>query len=322
MDKVLSQEERIRRAEEIYNRRKNENNYYTRTVTKLPSRNSTKIKYKMVKKMIVQVCICTIIYFAIYIVKNSEQFFSKEFIEKTKTILAYDISFGNLSEKYFKNIKESINNIFANNIENEKENTKDETDTVENKDEKNLNGEENNIQNTEQNNIEENNQNINSQESGMGGAIEETSEIKEETKSQEEIDIEYVKTNFNIIWPIQGTVTSRFGTRTATQIVTANHYGIDIARNTGTDIIAAMDGTVTISSSEGDYGKHIKIENGDVATLYAHCSLLCVKEGDVVKQGEKIAEVGETGRATGPHLHFEIRRENRFLNPEYVLGSI
>ena len=80
-----------------------------------------------------------------------------------------------------------------------------------------------------------------------------------------------------------------------------------------------MDGTVTLSSSEGDYGKHIKVENGEITTLYAHCSKLLVQEGDVVTQGQKIAEVGETGKATGPHLHFEIRRENRFINPEEIL---
>ena len=82
-----------------------------------------------------------------------------------------------------------------------------------------------------------------------------------------------------------------------------------------------MDGTVTTSSSEGDYGKHIRVENGEITTLYAHCSKLLVAEGDNVKQGQKIAEVGQTGRATGPHLHFEIKRENRFINPEEILET-
>ena len=57
-------------------------------------------------------------------------------------------------------------------------------------------------------------------------------------------------------------------------------------------------------------------------TVYAHCSELLVKEGDIVKQGETIAKVGQTGRATGPHLHFEIRRENRFVNPEDILETM
>ena len=150
----------------------------------------------------------------------------------------------------------------------------------------------------------------------IGGVEIEPVEVE---KSQEELDIEYVKQNVNIIWPLNGVITSRFGPRTPTEIVSANHCGLDIAGNTGTDIICAMDGTVTLSSSEGDYGKHIKVENGEITTLYAHCSKLLVQEGDVVTQGQKIAEVGETGKATGPHLHFEIRRENRFINPEEIL---
>ena len=80
-----------------------------------------------------------------------------------------------------------------------------------------------------------------------------------------------------------------------------------------------MDGTVTVSSSEGEYGKHIDIENGEILTRYAHCSKLLVKEGQKVKQGDKIAEVGSTGNSTGPHLHFEIRRENRTINPEKII---
>ena len=66
-------------------------------------------------------------------------------------------------------------------------------------------------------------------------------------------------------------------------------------------------------------GNHVEISNGDVMTRYAHCSKILVKEGDKIKQGDKIAEVGETGNATGPHLHFEIRRDDRPIDPEYIL---
>ena len=159
----------------------------------------------------------------------------------------------------------------------------------------------------------------------IGGAedkIEEEASVLEEPKTQEEQDIEYVKQNANIIWPLKGIITSRFGTREATEIVTPNHHGIDIAGNTGADIIADMDGIVTQNSSDGDYGKHLRIEGNGVLTLYAHCSKLFVNEGEAVKQGQKIAEVGSTGRATGPHLHFEIRRDNRYINPESILENL
>ena len=160
-------------------------------------------------------------------------------------------------------------------------------------------------------------------ELGIGGSTEDFIEktanfitADDEMKS----DAEYIKTNFNIINPLQNSVvTSKFGTRNSTGIVSANHKGIDLGATTGTSIISAMDGTVIEASSKGDYGIHLKIQNNDVVVVYAHCSELLVKEGDKVNQGMKIAKVGSTGKATGPHLHFEIRRENRAVNPEYLL---
>lgn len=134
-----------------------------------------------------------------------------------------------------------------------------------------------------------------------------------------ELDAEYVKKKIKFQIPLKGTVTSRYGAREKTEIISANHQGIDIGANQGTIITAAMDGTITLASEEGEYGKHIDITNGDILTRYAHCSELLVKEGQKVKIGQKIAKVGQTGRATGPHLHFEVRRNNRVINPEYIL---
>ena len=61
-------------------------------------------------------------------------------------------------------------------------------------------------------------------------------------------------------------------------------------------------------------------DDDDVTTVYAHCKTIYVKEGDTISQGQQIGEVGQTGNATGPHLHFEIRKENRVVNPEYILS--
>ena len=318
MERILSQEERIRRAEEIYNRRRYENRYNANQYAYIERRrdsakpNSVKTKKKIVKKMMLQIVICTIIYFAFYFMNNSKLIFSEDVNTKTKELLSYDISLSNIEEnQYFKNVKEYFNGLIGRIKNNGEESRNQETENVTN--EENTNSENTQIQDA--NESTEKNQNA----EPIGGAEE---IAVEETKTQEEQDVDYVKQNINIIWPLTGVITSKFGSRTATEIVTANHYGIDIAGNTGTSIVSAIDGTVTQNSSEGDYGKHLRIENGEVMTLYAHCSKLLVNEGDSVKQGQIIAEVGSTGRATGPHLHFEIRRENRFINPESILESM
>lgn len=101
--------------------------------------------------------------------------------------------------------------------------------------------------------------------------------------------------------PVAGTITSPQG----------YHSGTDIAVPEGTPILAAADGTVTIANAldswGGSYGYHVKLDHGGgLTTLYAHCSSICVTAGQQVKAGQVIAYVGHTGRATGPHLHFEV----------------
>lgn len=152
-------------------------------------------------------------------------------------------------------------------------------------------------------------------ETGVGGGDETTS------SSESEDDVTYIKKRVSFVKPLDnGTITSRYGLRQATAIVSGNHKGVDIGAKYGTDIKAAMDGQVTVVSDEGDYGKHVKIVDGDVSTIYAHCSKIVVSQGDFVKKGQKIAEVGSTGKSTGPHLHFEIRRNNLSVNPEEILS--
>lgn len=118
-------------------------------------------------------------------------------------------------------------------------------------------------------------------------------------------------------WPLRGTITSRFGRRGS-----ENHTGLDIAMPVGTDIFSAEGGVVTFAGTSGGYGKVIKVshENG-FETLYAHCSKLNAEVGQIVSAGEKIAEVGNTGRSSGPHLHFEVRKGGVPLNPEMFLGN-
>ena len=190
----------------------------------------------------------------------------------------------------------SIDNTQDNNIQNQDQNTIPQNSQQENQDQNNIQ------QNTEQTNQEQEN-NLDTQNAIGGGDIQDVQlqDKKEEPTQNEETaktDEEYIKENFSFIKPVTGVVSSEFGLRNVDNpIVSKNHLGIDIAANTGTVIYAAMEGTVKVSSTVGSYGYHIKIENNDVNTLYAHCSKLYVNVGDVVKQGTPIAEVGSTGNS-------------------------
>ena len=339
MEKSISQEERIRRAEEIYSRRRYNNRYGESLYRSGETRNryqpqeTRKIKGKMINKMIIQMIVCVIIYTCIYMLQYSNYLFSKDMVEKTKEVLSYDISIENLynkSNEFFSNLQKKfnwgVNNEQNDNVNVEAQDQNTEETNIENSNaESSENTSEANNENVDNSEISQNDAstevtNNDTTQLAVGGADE--TQQPEEEKSQEEQDVDYVKQNVSIIWPIKGVITSRFGNRTPTEIVTANHKGLDIAGNMGDDIVSAMDGTVVQYSKEGDYGKHLRIQNGEVLTLYAHCSELLVQEGSTVKQGDVIAKVGATGRATGPHLHFEIRRDDRFINPELILGSL
>jgi murein DD-endopeptidase MepM/ murein hydrolase activator NlpD len=121
-----------------------------------------------------------------------------------------------------------------------------------------------------------------------------------------------------LAWPIQGAITAPFGKRGRE----AHHEGIDIDGETGDPIHAAATGTVVFAGTHGDYGRTIVIDHGDgLRTVYAHASTLKVAEGDPVRVGETIAEVGHSGNARGSHLHFEVRRDGRPVNPIPYLRS-
>ncbi len=100
----------------------------------------------------------------------------------------------------------------------------------------------------------------------------------------------------------------------------AFHEGLDFTAGVGTPIYAAAGGVVTASEQMPDYGKIVKISHGSgLETRYAHASELLVNVGEVVKKGQLIAKVGSTGRSTGPHLHFEVRRDGAPLDPRKFL---
>lgn len=132
----------------------------------------------------------------------------------------------------------------------------------------------------------------------------------EEAKKAATLDGVYFATK-----PVSGNITSRFGA--VESIRDHVHQGMDIAAPGGTPIVAAADGTVTFAGWSGGYGNLLIISHGNgIQTYYGHCSKLYASVGQTVSAGEKIAAVGTTGYSTGNHLHFEIRKNGKQVNPQ------
>ena len=358
MERTMSVEDKIRRAEEIYNRRRENENRTASTRVSVDKNNDydNKKLNKKLKKMIIQIIVCMLIYLIFHYVINNNYVFSEDFRKKCEEILAYDISFSQTYEaivNWINKIAETYQGILPQASESqgeESENQENSGGAAENSTqqgtESNGNNEVDEGQESQQNendlNTEETNAHMQESIGGGGENVAQPSEGKEttseniaeketqgETSNTAEIlteeqqmqkDADEIKAKINFIKPLVGTITSRFGWRDPeVTTVSKYHTGIDIAANEGTDIIAATNVKVILASSEGAYGNHLKIQIEDVIIIYAHCLLLTVNEGDEITQGQKIAEVGSTGNSTGPHLHFEIRREDRYVNPDLIL---
>lgn len=290
MERIISEEDRIRRAEEVASRRRNR---IPAESINVPTNNKPSLMRKLFCQVLSSICIFGILYF---LSQNNSQA-----MELIKPVLSEDTDFNQIYTRldgFIKNIGNEMRNVET--IEGNEVENNSVTD----------------VQNNLANNIQlESNvttvssvQDAQNGEEAMGGG-------DESIDSETDQDVIYIKKNGSFIKPISGRITSGYGPRTPTDIVSANHAGVDIGANTGADIVASMEGKVEVVSSQGDYGNHLKITNGEISTLYAHCSKIVVNEGDSIKQGQKIAEVGSTGRATGPHLHFEIRRNNKTVDP-------
>lgn len=298
MERTMSVEEKIKRAEEIYQKRRQGTERQIATV----NLNENKKKLKLFKKTIIQILICTVIYFIISSIYNNDYIFSKDFTNKVKEILSYDINFYEIYE----NTKYNFIRIF----------NKEEIKQVDNNNGQDEQGQ----QEDTKDNIQENKEKEEKSQNAIGGAVEEEKVNEVQQLSQVEQDIIDVKNTTTFIKPIEGVISSKYGVReTATGNVPKNHTGTDIAANLGTKIKSSTDGEVVLASEEGDYGKHLKIQIGDVSIIYAHCNNLYVKQGEKIVQGQEVAEVGSTGNSTGPHLHFEIRIFERTVDPEKIL---
>ena len=150
--------------------------------------------------------------------------------------------------------------------------------------------------------------------------------VKQNQKVQQEIarkKIEQELNSFDGVYfsvkPVSGVITSRFGSQESIRY--SAHKGIDIGAPNGTPIKAAADGTVTCASyTAGGYGNLVVISHGNnIETYYGHASKIYVTKGQKVSAGDVIAAVGSTGRSTGNHLHFEIRKNGNQINPQIYL---
>ena len=127
----------------------------------------------------------------------------------------------------------------------------------------------------------------------------------------------------SLVLPTDGVLTSGFGARSGPETSegtgSKDHRGVDIANEAGTAIVAAAAGIVTFAGPRSGYGTLIQIDHGTTQTVYGHSRKLLVRRGDMVAQGQAIAEMGSLGRSTGPHLHFEVISADRPVNPATVL---
>ena len=155
-------------------------------------------------------------------------------------------------------------------------------------------------------------------------------DVAEETKAAEEayavqnpeaVEMELEASDDTAVMPVIGTVTSDYGTRVHPVYSGESfHSGRDIAADEGDPVYAVLDGEVTGAGEAEMAGKYLKLLHADgTETLYCHCSKLIAGAGDKVKKGDIIALVGQTGLATGPHLHFEYHKDGRASDPEEIL---
>jgi len=125
------------------------------------------------------------------------------------------------------------------------------------------------------------------------------------------------------IWPVQGWVTSGFGFRTNPFTgLNQMHEGMDISNRIGAPVVAPADGIISDTGSDWGHGKILVISHGfGVVSRYSHLNKVSVRVGQKVKRGDKIAEVGMSGKTTGPHLHYEVRLNGIPVNPmRYILN--
>lgn len=271
-------EQMIRRVESPY-RTQNRRNEPTEKMLKYWS------------KFVIQTIISAVILVTFLYCRSVNAITTSAFWEKTTAILENDISVEDMRNGIEKGM-EYVKVIIPKILETE-ENVNDDV----------------NREDEEINKVEEN-----------GINLEQNSENDETTQdmTQEEKDIYDILKVMTVLRPVNGEVSSQFGDRIDPITKTdGTHTGVDYAVVVGTQVKSAITGTVIeVQKNNASFGNFVRIKNSDIVTTYAHCSTIKVKEGDKVKQGDIIALSGNTGKTSGPHLHFEVKKDGRLIDPE------
>jgi len=144
----------------------------------------------------------------------------------------------------------------------------------------------------------------------------------ENSKSFPIVSVKSSKSISNPKWPVIGSISSKFGFRSHPFTRRKSfHCGIDIRSRYGTPIVAPLDGWVTFAGRSGANGRLLQIRANVFTLSFAHLSQFKCRKGQFVRRGQIIGLVGTSGRATGPHLHFAVQKNGKYLNPENFLGQ-
>ncbi len=251
--------------------------------------NKKKEKDYLVFTLVFQIVLCFVIFIGLFLLKDSKN--------KYVRIIEYD---------FFRNIDENFNDVSEYKPDGIKPETTEDVVVII----------ENNTVDYSYNQTPSLSADINS----SGG---EDSALNENNDIPSNVSVNGYTLNRNMFLPLKGEITSEFGERIhPVSGQYSFHTGIDIAADTGSPIYAAFDGEVIVSDYDQWNGYYLKIiHDGNIMTVYCHCNELFVKNGDIVKAGDKIAEVGSTGSSTGPHLHFEFRINDVSYDPEIALDN-
>jgi len=298
--------------------------YQTKRKSRRSKRDKDNLTHKFIIKTIRQTLICLVVFliiFSIVKIKTPPTIFLQN---KIKGALTYNIDV----KKTFKDIQYVLNNLSA---EKKEDGGTDLSEDESGDFEKKVLDASTSQENSSLEEYNEELEPVSAVYTDEGSLVESMEFEKDESELYEtEGDEEQNQTKneklfgnagYSFLIPVGGIIGSFYGERVhPIKNTVIFHKGIDIEALSGTPIKAAYDGEIVEADVEETYGKYVKIKHIDgLTTLYAHCSKLLVSKGQKVKKGDIIAEVGATGAADGPHLHFEVRKNNEAVNPlDYV----